>query len=335
MERSQKDRQRNVLPEDPLEGMGDLSAIDPVENTIPEDPLADIVDFHMGQEDDQTSSVATPPSVEEPGMMELDETAPGLEAEVEQAPSLASPASMEEPGMLELVETAPGLEPEVEQAPSLAALASVEEPGILEMDEQIPELADVDSEAPALLLDELIDAIDQEVGSGFDHLDLLDQEQTLEPVRELAQFVTFSLAGTEYAVPIHNVTEIAYTPEVTALPNVPAWIEGVANLRGDLISLIDLRLFFGLEPTPMTDSTRMLVGRTTNEDLTVGLLVDRAQGIRYLPVDEIDRPTAGIESQIAPYLFGAYDDGQQLLVLLDLERVLNSPRLRQFETQAV
>jgi chemotaxis signal transduction protein len=90
-----------------------------------------------------------------------------------------------------------------------------------------------------------------------------------------------------------------------------------------------------LERTALTGSTRMLVGRTTNEEMTVGLLVDRAQGLRNLRLSDIEKPTGDIESQIAPYLSGAYDSDDEMLVLLDLDRVLNSPRLRQFEPQRV
>jgi purine-binding chemotaxis protein CheW len=273
MENSQNDSTHSVLPEDPLEGMGDLSAIDPTEQGISDDSLTEM----LNRQD-----------------------------------------------LLDF-----------EQVTADHPLDFVDPSDALEVEHQEPALEENDLVEPPPSLDQLIDAIDEEVGIGLDHSNKLEQELPPEPVREMAQFVTFSLAGTEYAVPIHNVTEIAYTPEVTSLPNVPHWIRGVANLRGDLVSLIDLRVFFGLEQAPHSDSSRMLVGRTTNEDLSAGLLVDRAHGIRYLPVDEIDKPTAGIESEIAPYLYGAFDEGEHLLILLDLDRVLNSPKLRQFEPQAV
>jgi chemotaxis signal transduction protein len=75
----------------------------------------------------------------------------------------------------------------------------------------------------------------------------------------------------------------------------------------------------------------MLVGRTSQEDLTVGLIVDQAQGIRQLPIEQIEKPTAGIESQISPYLLGTYEHESNLLVVLDLDSVLASTEIRQFE----
>ncbi|MGD8823158.1 MAG: chemotaxis protein CheW, partial [Anaerolineales bacterium] len=187
----------------------------------------------------------------------------------------------------------------------------------------------------ALSLDQIIIAIDEEVEAGLEPLRDVQVQPIADAVSEEAQFISFSLAGTEYAIPIQNVTEIAYIPEVTPLPNVPPWILGVANLRGDLLSIVDLRAFFGLERTTLTGMTRMLVARTSGEDMTVGLLVDQAQGLRNLRLSEIETPTGDIESQIAPYLYGAYDGEDEMLVLLDLDQVLMSPRLRQFEPQAV
>jgi purine-binding chemotaxis protein CheW len=273
METNQKEPNRNVLPEDPLEGMGDLSAIDPVAAQPNEEPAAELM-----------------PALDDMGLEEV--------------------AAVSSTDSLEALDT-------------LVNSGEGDHNPVASSDEKMPSL------------DQLIDAIDEEIEMSLEMVEGREMEQASEPIVEEAQFVTFSLAGTEYAVAIHNVAEIAYLPEITSLPNVPEWILGVANLRGDLISIIDLRSFFGLDWQTPTASTRLLVGKTTPEDVTVGLLVDQAHGIRYLAVDQIEKPTADIDSKIASYLYGAYDEGQHLIVLLDMDRVLNSPKLRQFEQQAV
>jgi purine-binding chemotaxis protein CheW len=182
------------------------------------------------------------------------------------------------------------------------------------------------------LLDELIAAIDQDVG------------QTLQPeaVAGLAaaaparpedeeQYVIFTLTGAEYAVPISNVIEIGRPLNVTPVPNVPNWVVGVANLRGDIISVVDLPAFLGMERTGYGHASRMLVAQAYQGQLTTGLIVDRVSGIWYLPVDQIGAPAAPIEDRVTPYLHGVYEHDGQLLVVLDLDRLLLSPEMRQFE----
>lgn len=222
------------------------------------------------------------------------------------------------------------LEGEGAQGAAQAEMEPVDPSGIDKAEEIRLEEGDGDSDEVSLSIDQLIEAIDEEIEDGFEIAEGPERATVPEPAVREEQFVSFSLAGTEYAVPIQNVTEITYLPEVTPLPNVPEWVLGVANLRGDLISMVDLRAFFGMDRAILTGSNRMLVGKTTHDDLTVGLIIDGAHGIRYLAVDDIDKPTADIESQIAPYLYGAYEQDERLLVLLDLDQVLNSPELRQF-----
>jgi purine-binding chemotaxis protein CheW len=145
------------------------------------------------------------------------------------------------------------------------------------------------------------------------------------------QHVLFELAGAEYAVPIANVIEIGRLLDVTPVPNVPNWVLGVANLRGEVISMVDLRTFLGMDGTSYGQASRMLVARASEENVTTGLIVDRISGIRYLSVDRIVTPGALIEDRIAPYLRGVYEHDGRLLVVLNMERLLLSPDMHQFE----
>ena len=181
-------------------------------------------------------------------------------------------------------------------------------------------------------LDELIAVIDREVKRAF------DPERTPETVaatsmmvKDEEQHVLFDLAGAEYAVPIANVIEIGRPPDVTPVPNVPDWVLGVANLRGEVISMVDLRTFLGMDGTSYGQDSRMLVARASEENVTTGLIVDQVNGIRYLAVDRIVTPGALIEDRIAPYLRGVYEHDGRLLVVLNMERLLLSPEMHQFE----
>jgi len=182
------------------------------------------------------------------------------------------------------------------------------------------------------VLDELIAAIDRDVEQTLRPEAMFDPADTA-PARPEGeeQHVIFTLAGAEYAVPITNVIEIGRLLNVTPVPNVPDWVLGVANLRGDIISMVDLRAFLGMERTGYGHASRMLVVQAQQGKLTTGLIVDRVSGIWYVPMDQIGAPAAPIEDQVTPYLRGVYEHRGRLLVVLDLNRLLLSPEMRQFE----
>ncbi|NIN63261.1 MAG: hypothetical protein GTO63_00800 [Anaerolineae bacterium] len=185
------------------------------------------------------------------------------------------------------------------------------------------------------LLEELMATIDEEVEEAFGPgamTDLATAEPTDQGEGE-EQYIIFSLAESEYAVPAANVREIGEPPNVTPVPNVPDWVLGVANLRGDILSLVDLRLFLGMERIDYGEDTRMMVVHTQHDasSVTTGLMVDLVSDIRYLSVDRIGAPGAPIEDQVAPYLRGVYEHDGRLLVVLNLDQVLLSPQMRQFE----
>jgi purine-binding chemotaxis protein CheW len=145
------------------------------------------------------------------------------------------------------------------------------------------------------------------------------------------QHILFSLAGTDYAVPIVNVLEIGQPLDIRAVPNVPDWVLGVANVRGDIVSMVDLRRFLGLEINGQLPARRMLVCRARTGELTTGLLVDRVHGIRALSEQAVVPPPSGVDQRVAPYLRGVADHDGRLLVYLDMDRLLLSAEMRQFE----
>ena len=180
-------------------------------------------------------------------------------------------------------------------------------------------------------LEQLIASIDEEVEEAFGPGAMGD----LAPARQIGQageeqHVIFTLAGAEYAAHIDNVTEIGEPLSATVVPNVPDWVLGVANLRGDIISMVDMRGFLGMEPTGYGQDKRMVVAQARNEELTTGLIVDRVSGIWHLDVGRISEPTAPIDDQVARYLRGVYEHDGHLLVVLDFDRLLLSPEMRQF-----
>ena len=144
------------------------------------------------------------------------------------------------------------------------------------------------------------------------------------------RYVLLSIASAHYAVLEAFVTELERVPKITPVPHVPAWIRGVTNLRGDILSVIDMRTFLGLEAaSPHT--ARMIVVRLLDEEFSAGLLVDAVDRIVALPPDQIKSPESRLEGPLAAYLTGVCVLGERLVAVLDLEGLLRSPDIRQFE----
>ena len=188
------------------------------------------------------------------------------------------------------------------------------------------------AEESAHILDEMVAAIDATIAPEEESALTLAPAARKPQVRTAEeQLVVFTLGGVDYGVAIANLREVGRLPSVTPVPNVPTWVLGVANIRGDVVSLVDLRAFLGLEPFGRQTSARMLVARDRQEEVTAGLVVDQVKGIRYVTADRINPATSPIEDRVAPYLRGFTEQDGRLLVLLDLNRLLLSPEMRQFE----
>jgi purine-binding chemotaxis protein CheW len=145
-----------------------------------------------------------------------------------------------------------------------------------------------------------------------------------------ARFVQFTIAESCYAVSEAFVTELDRVPAITLVPQTPAWLRGVTNLRGDVLSVVDLRVLLGLDPTS-AHTGRMVVVRLLDEEFSVGLLVDGVDRIITLEADAIHPPAAPLEGPLAPFLTGMCVAGEQLVTIFDLERLLRSADIRQFD----
>jgi len=144
------------------------------------------------------------------------------------------------------------------------------------------------------------------------------------------RYVLLSIASAHYAVLEAFVTELERIPKITPVPRVPAWVRGVTNLRGDVLSVVDMRTFLGLDPTS-SHSARMLVVRLLTEEFSTGLLVDSVDRIVAVPSEAITPPESSLEGPLAPFLRGMCVIEEQLVAVLDLDQLLRSPDIRQFE----
>lgn len=139
---------------------------------------------------------------------------------------------------------------------------------------------------------------------------------------ELMQLVTFSIGEEEFGVDILKVQEINRMMDITKVPRAPFFVEGVINLRGKVIPIIDLRKRFKLTARPHDKNTRIIVIEINN--MIVGFVVDSVSEVLRIPSSTVEPPppvVAGLESE---YLSGVGKLEDRLLILLDLNRLLSN-----------
>ncbi len=138
---------------------------------------------------------------------------------------------------------------------------------------------------------------------------------------QLLQLVTFSTGDEEFGVDILKVQEIILPMAITKVPKAPEFVEGVINLRGKVIPVIDLRRRFGLKSKAQDKYTRIIVIEINQ--MIVGFVVDSISEVLRIPANTVEPPppvVAGLESE---YISGVGKLEDRLLILLDLDRLLS------------
>ena len=144
-----------------------------------------------------------------------------------------------------------------------------------------------------------------------------------------AQLVVFKLGGEEYGVEISQVREIIRKRQITPVPRQPQYVEGVLNVRGTIIPVVNLKKRFGLSADLTTQPHTIIV---ESGDGLVGLLVEAVKEVIRVPADRIHPPptvTTGMDSE---YLRGICRIGDRLLIYLDVKKVvIGSPTTKLVE----
>ncbi len=136
------------------------------------------------------------------------------------------------------------------------------------------------------------------------------------------QLVVFDLADEAYGVNIGTVREIIRMQEITQVPRTPDYVEGVINLRGKVIPVIDMRKRFGFPVAEHTKDTRIVVIDIGGAD--IGATVDAVTEVLRLGSDSIEPPSAIISTSDSDYLLGIAKLETRLIILLDLQRALSA-----------
>ena len=138
---------------------------------------------------------------------------------------------------------------------------------------------------------------------------------------DVSQWVTFRLGEESYGVNVMQVQEVLRVSEIAPVPGAPGYVLGIINLRGNVVSVLDTRLRFGLAKKATDDSTRIIIIEL--ESQTIGILVDSVAEVEDVQSSEVDAaPSVGNEES-ARYIAGVVSRANGILILVDVHRLLS------------
>ena len=151
------------------------------------------------------------------------------------------------------------------------------------------------------------------------------EQATLQLASQAAdthQFLTFALGQEEYGVEILKIQEIKGYSAITPLPNAPAYVKGVLNLRGTIVPIVDLRQKFALPEVAYTQFTVIVVVQVQGK--VMGFIVDAVSDVLTVQGADI-QPTPDLHGQVdTSFLNGLARSGEKLIILLDIDKVLTA-----------
>jgi purine-binding chemotaxis protein CheW len=137
---------------------------------------------------------------------------------------------------------------------------------------------------------------------------------------ELLQLVTFGLGNENYAVNILKVQEINRIKEITKVPNAPSHVEGVINLRGRVMPVINLRRIFGLPEREHDAQTRIMI--MDIQGVTMGLVVDSVSEVLRIPASIVEATPPMASDMNTEFITGIAKLEDRLVILLDVDRLM-------------
>lgn len=154
-----------------------------------------------------------------------------------------------------------------------------------------------------------------------DFHDLSDDETMPEDI-EQDQYLIFTAMAQEFGIQAMRVKEISAIMPITKVPNAPAYIEGILNLRGRLVSIINFRKKFGFEAKAIDEDTRIVI--VEHGGFPIGILVDNVEEVIRIPNANVQKlPVAAVTTTSEEYLTGVgMLDSRRLIVLLDADQLL-------------
>ncbi len=161
------------------------------------------------------------------------------------------------------------------------------------------------------------------------------EENTLEIPTE--SHLTFNLDQEMFCVSVNCVAKILEMTDITRVPESPAYMKGIINLRGNILPVVDTRTKLGLDSVEYTNRTRILVLdiRTGDQTLTLGAIVDLAKEVITINTEEILPPPSLEDYERAPYIEGIVNHGEKFVMILNINKLFAKNELEEMaEAQA-
>jgi purine-binding chemotaxis protein CheW len=151
---------------------------------------------------------------------------------------------------------------------------------------------------------------------------------------KVVHLIVFKLGAEFYAIKIDQVKEVTITPEITRMPRTPDFVKGVANIRGDIIAIVDMEKRFSIRPTPESE---VLQGDTTYtlvieaKDYNIGVVVKEMPQSLNLAISKIDKAPSFLKDTSIQdsYIEGIARVKDQLIIVLDMFKILTSDEIKQ------
>jgi len=149
-------------------------------------------------------------------------------------------------------------------------------------------------------------------------------------IKNEIKLVVFRLGEEEFGAPIHQVHEILRLVEITRVPRAPRFIEGVVNLRGRIIPILDLRRRFDL-PMDASPKSKQRIMEVEVEGQVLGMIVDEVTEVVRIPVDAIEPPPPMVADIAGEYLSGIGKLPGRILIMLNFDKILSEQETHQIE----
>ena len=145
-----------------------------------------------------------------------------------------------------------------------------------------------------------------------------DEELEGQDQGPLSRWVSFTVDDETYALNVLDVQEVLRDAEITPIPGAPDAILGIINLRGNVVTVVDARTFFGLERKAWDENSRIMVIEVASGEI-VGLVVDSVAEVIALPESVVDQATTSMSDERARHILGIVPQDEKLIILVDMK----------------
>ncbi len=151
----------------------------------------------------------------------------------------------------------------------------------------------------------------------------VNEVDTLKDLKEMSQWVTFTLHNEFYGMNVMQVKEVLRHTHIAPVPGSAEYILGILNLRGNVVTVVDMRRCFHVEESPISEQSRIIIAEIDKQ--VFGVLVDSVQEVVYLQDEDIDRPTT-INDEKQRFVQGLVNHQERLLILVELNKLISVDR---------